>query len=119
MWVGYPIEAVDDGILYMAPALENKLFVLIASTTLFLIFLKRKEFSNKYVNYIAGSTFGVYLIHDNLIVRHYLWKTILNTSSYYNSSNLILFAIAALVLIYVACTGIDFIRRWTIEKLWI
>ena len=117
MWVGYPIEAVDDGILYMAPALENKLFVLIASTTLFLIFLKRKEFSNKYINYIAGSTFGVYLIHDNLIVRHYLWKTILNTSSYYNSSNLILFAIAALVLIYVACTGIDFIRRWTIEKL--
>ena len=119
MWVGYPIEAVDDGILYMAPALENKLFVLIASTTLFLIFLKRKEFSNKYINYIAGSAFGVYLIHDNLIVRHYLWKTILNTSSYYNSSNLILFAIAALVLIYVACTGIDFIRRWTIEKLWI
>ena len=119
MWVGYPIEAVNDGSLYMAPALENKIFVLIASTALFLIFLKRKEFSNKYINYIAASAFGVYLIHDNLIIRPFLWKTLLNTSSYYNSVYLILFAIVALVLIYAACTGIDFIRRWTVEKLWI
>ena len=119
MWVGYPIEAVNDGSLYMAPALENKFFVLIASTTLFLIFLKRKEFSNKYINYIAASAFGVYLIHDNLILRPFLWKTLLNTSTYYNSSYLILFVIAALLLIYAVCTGIDFIRRWTVEKLWI
>lgn len=119
VWVGFPIEDINDGILYMVPALENKLFVLIASIALFLIFLKRKQFSNKYINYVAASTFGVYLIHDNVILRHYMWHTILNTSSYYNSSTLFLFVIVVSILIFVACTGIDFIRRWTVERAWI
>ena len=44
VWVGFPIEDINDGILYMVPALENKLFVLIASIALFFIFLKIKQF---------------------------------------------------------------------------
>ena len=118
MWIGFPIEGLFDSGLYMWPALENKLFLSAASISLFLIFLKRKEFSNKYINYIAGSAFGVYLIHDNYLLRHYLWDTILNTSSYYFSPYLILFFIAALIGIYVVCTVLDIIRRLTIEKVW-
>ena len=98
---------------------DNKLFVLIISIMFFLIFLKRKEFSNKYINYVAGSTLGVYLIHDNDFIRQYLWDHLINVSSYYYSPNLWIVAIISIVSIYLVCTGIDIIRRETVEKLWI
>ena len=98
---------------------ENNIFILTASLSLFLIFLKRKEFSNKFINYIAGSVLGVYLIHDNVFIRSYLWKTLLHVKSHYYSTKFILFAILSVILIFIVCTGIDIIRRVTIEKIWI
>ena len=119
MLFGYPIEGLFDDRLFMWSALENRIFLFVASLALFLIFLKRKEFSNKYINYIAGSAFGVYLIHDNSMVRPYLWKTILHVPSYYFSPYLWLFAIGSIFGIYIICTGIDIVRRETVEKIWI
>ena len=119
MLFGLPIEAVYYDTLYLWPALENKLFLFIASVAIFLIFLKREEFSNKYINYIAGSALGVYLIHDNLLIRAYLWQNILGPISYYSSPYLFFIAIAMIVAVYVICTGLDIIRRLTIEKAWI
>lgn len=119
MIFGLPIEAVFNGTLYLWPALENKLFLFIASTALFLMFLKREEFSNSYINYIAGSALGVYLIHDNLLVREYLWKNVLHPISYYNYSYFILIAVLMIVGLYLVCTFMDIIRRLTVEKLWI
>lgn len=97
---------------------EYSIFILIISISLFLIFLKQKPFYNRYINYIAGSVLGVYLIHDNLFVRQYLWKYILHNHQFYSSPNLVLFAILSIALIYLTCTGIDIIRRLTVEKLW-
>ncbi|WP_295622447.1 acyltransferase [uncultured Methanobrevibacter sp.] len=119
MIFGLPLEAVYYDTLYLWPALENKLFLFVASVALFLIFLKREEFSNKYLNYIAGSALGVYLIHDNLLIRAYIWQNILGPISYYNSPYLFFIAIAMLIVVYVVCTGLDIIRRETIEKVWI
>ncbi len=98
---------------------SNSLFILTSAITLFLIFIKRKEFSNKYINYISGSVLGVYLIHSNMFVWPYLFYTVLNIPNYINSPYLILSLIIITVLIYVICTGIDIVRRVTIEKLWI
>jgi surface polysaccharide O-acyltransferase-like enzyme len=98
---------------------ENRFFVLVMSIALVLIFLKRKEFSNKYINYIAGSVFGVYLIHNNTFVHEYLWKSLIPVSSYYYSPNFWIVAIISIVAVYLVCTGIDIIRRETVEKLWI
>jgi hypothetical protein len=75
---------VLDNTLYMSFFYENKFFALTASIFLFLIFLKRKEFSNKYINYIAGSALGVYLIHGNPVVGGFTWPPF-NFSSFYHS----------------------------------
>ena len=119
MFLGFPIEGLYDDRLFMWPALENKIFLFVASLTLFMIFLKRKEFSNKYINYIAGSAFGVYLIHDNLLLRPYLWNNLLHVPSYYFSPYLFLFMIGSIFGVYIICTGIDIVRRLTVAKLWI
>ena len=113
-----PMTNILDNTLYMSFFYENKFFALTASIFLFLIFLKRKEFSNKYINYIAGSALGVYLIHGNRIVGEFTWPPF-NFSSFYHSPYLILMGIAIPIIVYMVCSGIDIIRRLTIEKLWI
>lgn len=95
------------------------IFVVSSAISLFLIFLKKKEYSNKYVNYISGSVIGVYLIHSNLFVWPYLFNKFLHVQTYINSPYLIPSAIIVTFLIYIICTGIDIIRRLTIEKVWI
>ena len=113
-----PMTFTMDNTLYMSFFYENKFFALTASIFLFLIFLKRKEFSNKYINYIAGSALGVYLIHGNIVVGGFTWPPF-NFSSFYHSPYLILMGIAIPIIVYIVCSGIDIIRRLTIEKLWI
>ena len=120
----FNIESLTNGertvrIAYTFFTRENKFFILTTSISLFLIFLKRNEFSNKYINYIAGSALGVYLIHSNVFVQEYLWKSLIHVSSYYYSPNLWIVAIISIIGVYLICTGIDIIRRETVEKLWI
>ena len=97
----------------------NSMFIVINAITLFLIFLKRKEFSNKYINYISGSVLGVYLIHSNVFVWPWLFRSFLHVQTRINSPNLFIFCIVSTILIYLVCTGIDIVRRITLEKLWI
>ena len=49
--------------------------ILIISLFLFLGFLNLKVKHNKVINAIAAATFGVYLIHDDIYIRNFLWKT--------------------------------------------
>lgn len=118
LWWSLPIESIMKNTLFTGFYAENKFFILIASICIFLIFLKREEFSNKYINYLAGSALGVYLIHENTIVSTLLWKP-LHLTAYYNSPYLPLIGIIITILIYIVCSGIDIIRRLTIEKIWI
>ena len=97
----------------------NSIFIVTSAVSMFLIFLKRKEFSNKYINYISGSVLGVYLIHSNPFVYPYLFNKFLHVQTYINSPYLIISLIAITFLIYTISTGIDIVRRLTIEKIWI
>ncbi|MDO5815807.1 MAG: acyltransferase family protein, partial [Methanobrevibacter sp.] len=95
------------------------IFIVTSAITLFLIFVKRKEFSNKYINYISGSVLGVYLIHSNVFVWPWLFRSFLHAQTRINSPNLFIFCIVSTILIYLVCTGIDIVRRLTVEKVWI
>ena len=56
---------------------------------------------------VAPYTFGVYLIHDNTIVREWLWRTFIpDTFSY----PMIFYSMVLAVAIFVACLIIDFLR---------
>lgn len=45
-----------------------------ASVFLFLFFVNRDIQYNQYINRIAKSVLGVYLLHDCLFFRNYFWK---------------------------------------------
>ena len=58
---------------------------------------------------IAPFSFGVYLIHDNIYVRGWLWRVVTSYVSF-SPSNVVLCSLSVAVSIYAVCTGIDMLR---------
>lgn len=100
----------------------QKLPILMISVFIFLIFLRVNIGSIKLINIISSATFGVYLIHDNEYVREFLWHTLFKNVSHATSNNLISYSILVIILVYIACTIIELLRIYLIEKnymLWV
>ena len=76
---------------------------------------KKFKFTNKIINTISATTFGIYLIHEHKIVREILWGDFLDNLVY----KLGLFEALAIITVsvFVVCSIIEFIRMKTIGKL--
>jgi surface polysaccharide O-acyltransferase-like enzyme len=97
----------------------NSILVLIGSVALFLFFINTKKTNNKIASKVilslSGLTFGVYLIHDNGAVRNILWNR-LGTENLANSQGLILAMIVYVILIYLSCSMIEYVRQIVFKK---
>lgn len=99
---------------YFLPMNSILIFTLSIST---LVLFSKIDIGNiKWINIISSATFGVYLIHDNKLMRDFLWVKIFNNQSYINSNKLILYSIAVILIVYILCTLIDLIRIYILEK---
>lgn len=105
--------------LYKTLFHENNILMIFSSILILLIFLRRKSFSNRYINYISGSVLGIYMIHDNILLRKYIWEGIFHVSSYYNSNNFLIVMMVIIITVFASCIIIDVLRRLTVEKVWI
>ena len=65
---------------------------------------------------IAPFSFGVYLIHDNIYVRGWLWRVVTSYVSF-SPSNVVLCSLSVAVSIYAVCTGIDMLRAFVFRIL--
>ncbi len=72
---------------------------------------------SKLINVVAASTFGVLLIHANSnTMRQWLWRDTLDNVGAYVSPYIILHALVSVVVIFILCILIDYLRiRW-VEK---
>ena len=91
-------------------------FQLLLGIGLFIIFLKAKITYRPWINVVASTTFGIYLLHDNKLFLHYMWDNALATYQYYDSILLPLYAILVVVLIFVIGMIVDYVRLAFIEK---
>ncbi len=66
--------------------------------------------NSKIINLMASATFGVYLIHDNIFVRPFLWRTLFKNATFQDSPYLIPYSIAVILTVYICCTVIELIR---------
>lgn len=96
---------------------RNSIFVLLFCIALFLIYVRKKECSNKVINYVASNVFAVYLIGDNNYLRSIIWKKIFHVVSFTNSYYLIFNLILSVLIIFAVCITIEIIRKNTIEKI--
>jgi len=70
-----------------------------------------KPWSNKFVNTISSCTFGVYLLHDNVLFRRMLWPVWLNNDAFYDSHTLIVRILLSGIIVYVGCTLVEIVRQ--------
>lgn len=94
----------------------NSIFIVCISIGVFLLFKNLKIRPNRYINDLAMTMFGVYLIHDNPIIRHMLWIEWFKNSSHVQSHYLWLWAGAEVALVFVVCILIDGLRIQVLEK---
>lgn len=81
--------------------------LLVASVSLLGIFINLKMPYNKTINWLAKSTFAVYILHDDPDVRVYIWKNLFHNSSFGQQSNLWIHFIVTLLIIYFVCIIVD------------
>ena len=70
-----------------------------------------KPWSNKIVNAIGSCTLGVYLFHDNPLIKTTLWKVWVNNNAFYDSHIFILRILFSIAAVYAVCTIIEFLRQ--------
>lgn len=95
----------------------NQIIPIGISICLFLIFKNLDIKPNKVINKISSTTLGIYLIHANIFINELLWLHIFKVNDYINSKYLILYEISAVIIVFVVCMLIDFIRQFIFKKL--
>ena len=94
---------------------ETSIFVILISITLFYLF-KNKDIKSRLINFVASSTLGIYLIHDNFILRGWIWKEVYPNNNYLYSNYMIVHFIIKVIAVFIICLVIDKLRLYLIEK---
>ncbi len=87
----------------------NYITVLIASIGLFCVFKNLSLKPNKWINRIAGYTFGVYLLHENIVLRD-LWPKLLGIDSARGQWWQILHMLLCIIIVFTAGCIADAVR---------
>ncbi len=85
----------------------NRLPGAMCAIELFLAMSQSKPFYSKWINGIASTTFGIYLIHDNFLIRPFLWGTLFNSAAYVNTPYYFVHFFVSVVIVFAGCALID------------
>ena len=94
----------------------NSIFVIISMISFFLGFKQLKVKNIKFINMIASTSLAVFIMHDNDILRNWLWKDVFKSASFQYSKLLIPHAIGSCLIIFIVFAVIDLLRQKFIEK---
>ena len=107
--IGLRIQLAARGALYFLGMMRP--LTILAVLCLLFGFRSLEIPHSKFINVIASATFGVYLIHDNNLVRPFLWKEVFRNASFQDSPYLIAYSLAVVIAVYVSCTLIELVRQ--------
>ncbi len=80
------------------------------------LFLAVRNFSwrdapaDRLIGRLAGAAFGVYLIHDNYLIRYLVWDTF-RASKVAHTHWAVIYAAAVAILVYLLCTAVELLRQ--------
>ena len=94
----------------------NSIVLLFASVSWFGFFADLKMKHISFINWLSGSTFAVYIIHDDPYMREFLWTKVFRCSEYLNSNYMILHFFVSILIVYASCIAIDKVYRLTLSK---
>ena len=90
---------------------NSRLLPVIISIGLFLWFTKIK-IESKFVNWIGGLTFAVYLIHMHPVMCDWLFKDIFSLQPYIGHWSIVAFVFLTTLFIFTCCVIIEQMRKW-------
>ena len=91
----------------------------VIAAALFWAFLQWEMRPNRFVNAVASAAFGVYLIHDNNVLRPWLWGALVRTQAFGHAPWMPLHAVFWALAIFAACAAADLLRQRFLEPLWL
>ncbi len=100
---------------------KNSIFVILFALGMLIVSLNKQSNCNKIVNRISSCTFGIYLLHDNDLIRTFIWNDVFGTSRSIdpNSPYLICHCLGAVMTIFGVGIIIELLRKYTFEKMWL
>lgn len=101
--------------IYVLSIDESSVLFIIAGYALFFLFKNIHVKENKFINFVASSSFAVLLIHDHNFFRHLFWFDVVKTSSFFHSQLFVLYFVLTVILIYFVCSTIDYLRKKLLE----
>lgn len=111
---------VDWELLMFFVSDSNKLLAFLVSVSTFMFFKNIHIRQSKWINTIASCTFGVLLIHANSdAMRQWLWKDTCNNVGVFHSNMIYIHALCVPIIVFIACTIIDFCRQRFLERLYL
>lgn len=90
---------------------------IIAAMLLFSGFKELPEKFNYIINKFGGATFGVYLIHGQLVFYPFVLQKIFKLGENLNSKYIIPWTLITIVVVYIVFSIIEILRKETLEKL--
>lgn len=98
-----------SALTYFAP--QNTVLTVILSVGTFCVFLQLKTPDTQWINRVASTTFGIYLLHDSNALRSWIWKTRLRFPEKINSPTLIPQILLVCACIFLIGMLVDFARQ--------
>lgn len=98
---------------------SSKILAFLIGVFSFLTFKNMQIKNSKFINTVASTTFGVFLIHANSsAMREFLWFDLVDSKGHYNLplSQVVLFFVGVVLAVFVCGSIIDLFRIKLIEK---
>lgn len=105
--------------VYHFVANSQKALAFLVGVFVFLFFKNIDVKQSSVVNKIAGTTFGVLLIHANSdAMRNFLWRDLFHVADMYELTllNLIAYSLIVVIIVFIMCSFIDYIRIVLLER---
>lgn len=85
--------------------------IVMIQTVIYFEFFKTLNIQNKLINKISSCVFGVYLIHDNAIIREHIYKILRIDNGLFSSYKIFPKIVIVASLIFISCTIFEYIRK--------
>lgn len=105
----HTFNEIFGNIYHMTRAYSNP-FVIVQTIIYFSIFTTY-NFKNKIINNISKLVMGVYLIHDNSMIRYRIYDIFKITPKIQNSYQVFIYILIVTIIIFITCILIEFIRQ--------
>lgn len=91
----------------------NSIFAFLGAVYIFIYFVNL-NYQNRYINRVAEAMVGVYIIHDNELLREYIWRVVSPNSQFIDFPYI--HSVVKIVAVFVICLILDIVFTETIGK---